>query len=63
LLLDDDRKCERKRRALAELRFDPDFAPVHLDNAVRYGKPQASAALLAGDGIFNEERAKDRLSL
>jgi hypothetical protein len=24
---------------------------VHLDDALRYGEPQASAALLAGDGI------------
>jgi hypothetical protein len=24
---------------------------MHLDNPLRYGKPQTSAALLAGDGI------------
>src|SRR5262249_23592392 len=30
---------------------DPNPPSVHFDNALRYGKPQASAALLAGDGI------------
>jgi len=33
------------------LRLDPDLASVHLNDAFRYGKPQASATLLAGDGI------------
>src|SRR5580700_2122503 len=51
LPFDDDREREGKRRALAELRLDPDFAAVHLDDALRYGEPQAGAALLAGDRI------------
>jgi hypothetical protein len=45
LLLDDDRECESKRRAPAELRLDPYFTAVHFDNTFRYGKPQASATL------------------
>jgi hypothetical protein len=36
---------------LACLRLDPDLAAVHLDDALRYGEPQASAALLLGNGI------------
>src|SRR5262249_32969312 len=51
LSLDNDREPEGKCRALARLRLDPDLAPVHLDDAFRYGKPQAGAALLASDGI------------
>src|SRR6516164_1694557 len=51
LSLDNDREPEGKSRALARLRLDPDFAPVHLNNAFRYGKPQAGAALLSGDGV------------
>src|SRR6516164_1729945 len=53
LSLDNDREPEGKSRALARLRLDPDFAPVHLNNAFRYGKPQAGAALLSGDGVVN----------
>ena len=33
------------------MRLDPDLAPVHLDDAFRYGEPQAGAALLASDGV------------
>jgi hypothetical protein len=33
-LLDNNRKRERECRALARLRFDPDFAAVHLDDAL-----------------------------
>ena len=51
LSLDNDREPEGKCRALARLRLDPDFAAVHLDDAFRYGKPQAGAALLAGNGV------------
>jgi len=36
---------------LARLRLDPNPAAVHLDDALRYGKSQSSAAFLAGDGI------------
>jgi hypothetical protein len=37
---------------LAGLRLDPNPAAVHLNDALRYGKSQSSAALLAGDGII-----------
>src|SRR6266700_8360054 len=37
LPLDDDWDREGKRGALARLRLDPDLAPVHLDDALRYG--------------------------
>jgi hypothetical protein len=30
---------------------DPDFAPVHLDDAFRYGEPKAGATHLAGDEL------------
>ena len=63
LLLDDDRKCESKRRALADLRLDPDLAAVHLDDALRYGEPQASAAFLAGDGIVGLLEFLEQLGL
>src|SRR6516164_3054300 len=46
-----NRERESKRGALAGLRLDPDSAPVHLDDALRYGESQAGAALLARDGI------------
>jgi hypothetical protein len=36
---------------LADLRLDPDLAAVHLDDAFRYGEPQAGAAFLARDRI------------
>jgi hypothetical protein len=45
-------ESERKRRALPRLRLDPNPAAVHLNDALRYGKSQSSAALLAGDGII-----------
>src|SRR5262249_31729807 len=51
LAFNDDREREGKRRTLPRLRLDPDLAAVHLDDALGYGKPQAGAALLAGDGI------------
>src|SRR5262249_51074140 len=63
LLLNDDRQCERKRRALAGLRLNPDFAPVHLNDALRYGKPQAGAALLAGDRIVGLLKLLEQLGL
>jgi hypothetical protein len=38
--------------ANVEPRLDPDLAAMHLNDALRYGQPQAGAALLAGDGII-----------
>src|SRR5215469_10404741 len=51
LPLDDHRKSEHKSRALTDLRLHPDLAAVHLNDALRYGEPQAGAALLACDRI------------
>jgi hypothetical protein len=51
LPLNDDRQREGKCGALTKLRLDPNSAAVHLDDALRYGKPQAGAAFFAGDGI------------
>jgi hypothetical protein len=51
LLGDSDGEREGERRAVAELRLDPDLAAVHFDDAFRYGEPQAGAALLARDRI------------
>src|SRR6516165_4218778 len=51
LPLNDDGKRERERRTLTDLRLDPNPSAVHLDDALRYGQPQAGAALLAGDRI------------
>jgi hypothetical protein len=50
-LLNNNRQCERERRALARLRLDPNPSAVHLNDALRYGETQASVALLAGDGV------------
>ena len=36
---------------MPRLRFDPDLAAVHFDDALGYGEAQAGATLLAGDGI------------
>src|SRR5262249_2993544 len=41
LSLDNDREPECKCRTLPRLRLDPDLAAVHLNDAFRYGKPQA----------------------
>jgi hypothetical protein len=38
LPLNDDRERESKSRALARLGLDPDFTPMHLNDAFRYGK-------------------------
>src|SRR5215467_7993683 len=46
LSLDNDWEPEGKCRALARLRLDRDLAPMHLNDAFRYRKPQAGAALL-----------------
>jgi len=37
---------------VAGLRLDPNPAAVHLNDALRYGKSQASATLLASDGYY-----------
>src|SRR5262249_2346378 len=50
---DDNRERESEGRTLARVRLDPDLAPVQLDDALRYGEPQAGAALLASDGIVS----------
>ena len=51
LSLDNNREPEGKCRASARLRLDPDLAPVHLNDTLGYGEPQAGATLLAGDRI------------
>jgi hypothetical protein len=51
LSLDNNREPERKCGALARLRLNPNPSAVHLNDALRYGEPQAGATLLAGDGI------------
>jgi hypothetical protein len=48
---------------LARLRFDPDFAAVHLNHALRYGEPQAGATLLASDRIVGLLELLKQLSL
>src|SRR5437660_11663515 len=63
LLLDDDRELERKGRALTRLRLDPNLSAVHLNDALRYGEPQASAAFLLGDGIVGLLELLKQLSL
>src|SRR5271166_402736 len=63
LLLDDDWERESKRRALARLRLDPNLAAMHLDDALRYSEPQASAALLLGDGIVGLLKLLKQLAL
>jgi hypothetical protein len=51
LPLNDHRKREGECRALARLRLDPDFSPVHFDDTLRYSKPQAGTPLLARNRI------------
>src|SRR5262249_2033638 len=51
LPLNDGRQCERKGGALARLRLDPNPAAVHLNDALGYGKSEAGATLLLGDGV------------
>jgi len=63
LLLADDRKSERKGGALAGLRLDPDFFPMHLADALGDGKPQGGAAFLAGDGIVGLLEFLEQLGL
>src|SRR5262249_4829363 len=63
LAFNDDREREGKRRTLPRLRLDPDLAAVHLNDALGYGKPQAGAALLAGDGIVCLLKLLEQLGL
>jgi len=63
LLLDDDWECERKRRALADMRLDPYLTAVHLDDALRYCEPQPGTTLLAGDGIVGLLKLLKQLGL
>jgi hypothetical protein len=48
---------------LARLGLNPDFAPVHLNDALRYGEPQAGAALFLGDGIVGLLKLLEQLGL
>src|SRR6516225_7883881 len=63
LLLDNNRKCERKCRALARFRLDPNPSAVHLDDALGYREPQAGAALLARDGVVGLLKLLKQLGL
>src|SRR4029077_794231 len=47
------RNCEEEGGAAADGRFEPDFSPMHLDNAFRDGEPQSGAALFARDRIIS----------
>src|SRR6266508_5855991 len=51
LLLNLDRERDEKRRALPQLRVQPDSAALHLDNSLRDREPKSGAALLAGDRV------------
>src|SRR6516164_478395 len=51
LLLNNNRKGERKCGALARLRLDPNPSAVHLNDPLGDGQSQAGAALLARDRI------------
>jgi hypothetical protein len=48
---------------LAGLRLDPDFASVHLNDALRYGEPQAGTALLLGNGVVGLLKLLKQLGL
>src|SRR5262249_60572137 len=63
LPLDDDRQRECKSRALARLRLDPNPTAVHLDDALRYGEPQASAAFIARNRIVRLLKLLKQLGL
>src|ERR1700694_3870800 len=56
-------KGEEKSRALAHRRFHPDFSSMHLDDALRDGKPQAGAALLLCDRIVGLLEFLEKLGL
>jgi hypothetical protein len=45
------------------MRLDPNLAAVHLNDALRDGESQASAALLAGDGIIGLLKLLEQLGL
>ena len=52
LSLDNNREPERKCRALARLRLDPDLAAVHLTDALRYGKKGGTGLLAISKRII-----------
>ena len=62
-MLNDDREREGECRALADLQLNPDFAPMHLNDALRYGKAQAGTAFLLGDGIVGLLKLLKQLGL
>src|SRR5438552_17634398 len=49
-LLDIERHGQEERRTVADLRFDPDLAAMHLDDAARNRQAESGAALLLGGG-------------
>src|SRR6516225_10537148 len=63
LLLNNNRKCERKCGALARFRLDQNPSPVHLNDALGYGESQAGAALLAGNSIVGLLKFLEQLRL
>ena len=63
LLLNNNRKCERKCGALARLRLNPNPSAVHLNDALRYSESQAGAALLAGNRIVGLLKLLKQLGL
>src|SRR5262249_1877616 len=63
LLLNNNRQGEGKCGALAGLRLNPNPSAVHLNNSLRYGEPQAGAALPAGDRIVGLLKLLKQLAL
>ena len=55
--------CSTTTGRLAGLRLDPNPSAVHLNDALGYGKAQASATLLAGDGIIGLLKLLTQLGL
>src|SRR5256885_1431818 len=50
LLLHPDRNADEEGRAHAHCRLDPDFPPMHFDDAACDRQPKAGATLLLGGG-------------
>src|SRR6516162_829537 len=63
LPLNNHREREGECRALARLRLHPNPSAVHLNDALGYGKPQASATLFAGDRIVGLLKLLKKLGL
>ena len=63
LLAGDDRERERKCRALARLRLDPNTSAVHLNNPLRDGQSQTGTALLACNRIVGLLKLLKQLGL